>query len=186
MKIILASKSPRRRQILEEAGYQVKVVAPDFDESLILEQSPCRQVLALASGKGKSISPIPNTLLVAADTIVCLGQKILGKPRDEDEAKATLTALSGRSHSVYTGVYLRYNEIESVFFEETKVYFRSLSKEEILGYIATGSPFDKAGSYGIQDSDFTDRIEGSYTNVVGFPFERFEKEFKNIIQRGAK
>lgn len=182
MKILLASNSPRRKQILEEAGHQVAVCSPDFDESVIQEEDPCRLVQKLAEGKGQSICPEKDTLLVAADTIVCLNGKILGKPRSKEEALATLSALSGRDHSVFTGVYLRYNEKESLFYEETKVYFRPLSTEEILGYIATGSPFDKAGAYGIQDSDFTERIEGSYRNVMGFPAERFEKEVQYIMQ----
>lgn len=185
MKILLASNSPRRRQILEEAGHSVSVCAPDFDEGSIREEEPCRLVEALAAGKGRSIPPPKDTLLVAADTIVCLEGQILGKPASAGEALAILSALSGRAHSVFTGVYLRYNDAELSFHEETRVHFRPLSKEEILRYIAGGSPFDKAGAYGIQDSDFTERIEGSYTNVVGFPAERFEKEIINIMQRGA-
>ena len=186
MKILLASQSPRRKEILEKSGHRVMVCSPDFDEEQVCQRLPRQLVETLAAGKGKSIAPPPDTLLVAADTVVCLGDQILGKPADADAAFATLSALSGRSHSVFTGVYLRYNDEERVFYDETKVFFRSLSKEEILRYIAGGSPFDKAGSYGIQDSDFTERIEGSYTNVMGFPAERFEEEAKILMQRGAK
>ncbi len=187
MKILLASASPRRHQILSEAGYDVTVVSPRFDESAIAEQAPCALVAALAEGKGRSIAPQPDRLIVAADTVVVFQGKILGKPRDAREAAETLAALSGQTHEVFTGVWLRMGSVTRAFAERTEVQFRALSIEEIEAYIASGSPFDKAGSYGIQDSGFVAEIRGSYHNVVGFPLERFEEIIKTIKEeKGIK
>lgn len=186
MKILLASQSPRRRQILEEMGHQVEAVHPTFDEQQVPFNAPPAYVETLAAGKGRSIKGEKDRLLVAADTIVCLDGVILGKPSDEKEAFEMLRSLSGRTHHVYTGVYLRYLGEEQIFTDCTAVHFRPLSQEEIRRYIATGSPLDKAGAYGIQDSDFAAFIEGSFTNVVGFPAERFEAYLQEIQERGKK
>lgn len=182
MKILLASKSPRRKQILEERGYQISVVSPDFDESKIQPAPPPAYVETLAAGKGRSVDSAEDTLVVAADTIVCLDGQILEKPADEKEAFEMLSSLSGRAHRVYTGVYLRYHGEEEIFTDCTTVCFRPLSREDINRYIATGSPLDKAGAYGIQDCDFVASMEGSFTNVVGFPAERFEEYMRKIAK----
>lgn len=186
MKILLASQSPRRRQILEEMGHQVKVVSPAFDEEQVPFSAPAAYVETLAAGKGRSIEGEKDRLLVAADTVVCLDGAILGKPSDEREAFRMLRSLSGRAHHVYTGVYLRYLGEEQIFTDCTTVHFRPLSQADIRRYIATGSPLDKAGAYGIQDTDFAAFIEGSFTNVVGFPAERFETYLQEIQERGKK
>lgn len=175
MRILLASASPRRKQLLTEMGHEVEVVRPDFDESAVLAEEPAALVAALAEGKGRSVPPEPGVLLVAADTVVVFRGKILGKPADEQEAFRTLRALSGQKHEVYTGVYLHKDGTDRTFTERAEVFFRPLTDEDILAYIATGSPMDKAGSYGVQDSGFVDRIEGSYHNVMGFPTEKFKE-----------
>ena len=175
MKILLASASPRRKQLLTALGHSVTVVRPDFDESLIREQDPARLVLRLAEGKGRTVSPERGVLLVAADTVVVFGGRILGKPADREEAVRMLRALSGNRHEVYTGVYLQKDGKSRSFLDQAKVFFRSLTKREILDYADTGSPLDKAGAYGIQDSGFVARIEGSYHTVMGFPTEKFQK-----------
>ncbi len=175
MRILLASGSPRRKQLLSELGYEVKVVKPDFDESCIREEEPAALVAALAEGKGRSVPAEPEMLLVAADTVVVFRGKVLGKPADDAEAFETLCALSGQSHEVYTGVYLQRGGKSRTFTERAEVRFRPLTEQEIKDYIATGSPMDKAGAYGVQDSGFVDRIEGSYHNVMGFPTEKFKE-----------
>ena len=180
MRILLASASPRRKQILEELGYEVEAVRPDFDEDAVRETDPAALVEALARGKGNSVPCTDGRLLVAADTVVVFEGKILGKPTDREDAFCTLSALSGKGHEVYTGVCLRKGDACRTFVEEAKVVFRTLSEREILDYIATGSPMDKAGSYGIQDSGFVDHIEGSYHNVMGFPSEKFEEIIKEF------
>ena len=180
MRILLASGSPRRKQLLTELGYEVEVVKPTFDEAAVQERDPAALVAALAEGKGRSVPPQKGILLVAADTVVVFQGTVLGKPADEKEAFRTLHALSGQHHEVYTGVYLQKDGISRTFTERAEVFFRPLTEQEILDYIATGSPMDKAGAYGVQDSGFVERIEGSYHNVMGFPTERFEEIIKEF------
>ncbi len=175
MKILLASGSPRRKQLLSELGHEITVVKPDFEESQVQCSDPAALVAALAEGKGKSV-PCPNgMMLVAADTVVVFEGRVLGKPTDETNALEMLRALSGRSHEVYTGVYLQYGSAVRRFTDRAEVLFRTLTDQEILSYIATGSPMDKAGGYGVQDSGFVEEIKGSYYTVMGFPIERFAK-----------
>ncbi len=180
MKLLLASGSPRRNQLLTELGYEVEVVRPTFDEDTVKERDPAVLVAALAEGKGRSVPPQKGVLLVAADTVVVFQGTVLGKPADEQEAFDTLSALSGQYHEVYTGVYLQRDGKSRTFTERAEVHFRPLTEQEILSYIATGSPMDKAGAYGVQDSGFVDRIEGSYHNVMGFPTEKFEEIIKEF------
>lgn len=173
MKILLASGSPRRKQLLTELGHEVTVVKPDFDESQIQCEVPAALVAALAEGKGQSVPCPKGAMLVAADTVVVFKGTVLGKPTDEAEAQSMLRALSGQSHEVYTGVYLQYGHVTRRFTDRAEVLFRDLTDQEIRAYIATGSPMDKAGSYGVQDSGFAAEIKGSYYTVMGFPIERF-------------
>ncbi len=180
MKILLASGSPRRKQILTELGHEVTVVKPDFNEDQVQITDPAALVAALAEGKGRSVPAEPGALLVAADTVVVFQGKVLGKPADEAEAFATLQALSGQSHQVFTGVYLQKDGVSRTFTDRAEVHFRPLTEQEIAAYIATGSPLDKAGSYGVQDSGFVDHIEGSYHNVMGFPSEKFSEIIKKF------
>lgn len=180
MEILLASGSPRRRQLLEEMGYRVTVVRPDFDESSIPEQDPEALVVALARGKGRSVSPPSKGLLLAADTVVVFRGRVLGKPANPEEAFRMLRELSGQIHQVFTGVYLNAQGREQVFTERAEVEFRQLTDAEIQAYIATGSPMDKAGAYGIQDSGFVAGYRGSYHNIMGFPTERFQLEAERM------
>ena len=182
-KIILASASPRRREILNAVGIEFEVVKSDADESAVskeLEPEIYVQELALlkatdAAGKLKAKNK-KDMLIIAADTVVVSEGIILGKPSDEKDAEAMLTALSGRSHKVITGICVtRLNDLFSVCKSvSTAVRFRELTNEEILKYIATKEPMDKAGSYGIQGKGalLTDGIEGDYFNVVGLPVSK--------------
>lgn len=175
MRILLASGSPRRKQLLTELGHQVTVVKPVFDEDQVQAADPAALVAALAEGKGRSVPPEPDALLVAADTVVVFNGKILGKPTDKMDAIRMLHALSGKTHEVFTGVYLQKGDKSRSFADRAEVLFRRLSETEILNYVATGSPMDKAGAYGIQDSGFVAHIRGSYHTVMGFPTEIFEE-----------
>ena len=177
MNIILASASPRRRELLERIGLTgFTVAAPNVDESVEPRLSPADTVEQLSLRKARAAAERfgPNDLIIAADTVVALDGGILGKPRDRDDAFAMLSALSGREHHVYTGVtVLRGNKIVTEH-EETAVTFRALSPDEIRGYIATGEPLDKAGAYGIQGVGalLVSGIRGDYSNVMGLPVFR--------------
>jgi septum formation protein len=184
--LLLASQSPRRHQILTEAGFDFQVLRieadEDFDEAL-----PPEQVCEfLAEHKSKHYpGVISPKVLVTADTIVWIDAQVLNKPADAAEAKAMLQQLSGRTHEVYTGVCLRNEQKKRVFHERTRVKFHALTDEEIEAYIASGSPFDKAGSYGIQDWMGylgVSGIEGCFYNVMGFPVSRFYRELQAFCQ----
>lgn len=179
MRLLLASGSPRRKEILTALGYEVTVVKPTFDEAQVTEPDPARLVMRLAEGKGRSV-PAGDSLLVASDTVVVFEGEVLGKPSDEKEAAAMLRRLSGKTHRVYTGVYLQRGAKSTAFCDCTEVVFRTLTEEEIAAYIATGSPMDKAGAYGVQDSGFAAELRGSFHTVMGFPAERFEEIIKDF------
>lgn len=180
MKLLLASASPRRKQLLQELGFEITVCSPTFDEAGVQISDPQKLVETLAAGKGRSVDAPQETLLVAADTVVAFNGKILGKPADPAEAKSTLQMLSGQTHRVYTGVYLRRGAKELLFSEQSEVTFRPLSEQEIDTYVQSGKPLDKAGSYGIQETDFVCNIKGSYSNIIGFPTEYFTKIIKDF------
>ncbi|KMT21535.1 Maf family protein [Clostridium cylindrosporum] len=173
MDIILASASSRRRDILKMFNLDFKVEPSNIDESISIDD-PYELVEKLAYDKAMNISyNKPNSLVIGADTIVYSNGTILGKPKSKDEAFKMLKSLSGREHFVITGVSLicKDKNISMKDHEVTKVYFKNLSDDEILSYIETGDPLDKAGSYGIQGmaSAFVEKIEGCYFNVVGLP-----------------
>lgn len=178
MKLILASASPRRREILKNAGFDFEIKTSEADETLPDGISPEEAVLYLAKIKNEVIEADKNTTVISADTIVVCDGKILGKPKDETDAFNMLKTLSGREHFVYTGVCLRKGEKKTVFFEKTAVYFYELSDSEITDYIATGEPTDKAGAYGIQGKGavLVRKIDGDYFNVVGLPIARLVRE----------
>jgi len=186
VKILLASASPRRKQLLTELGYEVEVVCPDFNEAQVEPCAPGQYVQALAKGKGESVQAPRDVLLVAADTVVVHKGQILGKPKDAQQAREILRRLSGRTHQVYTGVYLSKNGEFRLFVDRARVVFRRLSLKEIDDYIATGSPFDKAGAYGVQDSGFVKKIRGSYETVMGFPIQRFEREVLAMNEKNSE
>lgn len=178
----MASASPRRKEILGKFSSCFRVCPALGDETGAESLSPHDTVLFLAKKKAQEVferEKGKDACVLGADTVVALGQKILGKPKTEREAEEMLSALSGRAHDVFTGVCVIYFDGKSVVERadvvQTKVWFRSLQKEEIERYVKSGSPMDKAGAYGIQDSGFVERIDGSYSCVVGLPEEWIEK-----------
>ncbi len=186
MKFILASSSPRRRELLLRLQTPFDIILPDVDESIIPpDGSPETYCTALAELKANDISQhYPNNLVIGSDTIVVLDNNIMGKPEDKTMAQNMLKTLSGKTHHVYTGVCLKWADknIHHLFAEITMVTFRELSEADINHYIESCPPYDKAGSYGIQDwsAVFVKEIKGCYDNVVGFPISRFYEELKKL------
>ncbi len=185
MKIILASGSPRRREIMKNAGYDFEVKTSSADETLPREMAADEAVQYLAKIKGDAVKTDRNTLVVSADTVVVLDGKILGKPKNDNDAFSMLSALSGRSHTVLTGVCVRLGEKKTVFCEKTEVKFYPLGEDEIKAYIATGEPSDKAGAYGIQGKGalLVEKINGDYLNVVGLPMARLDRVLREYIKQ---
>ena len=178
MKLVLASKSPRRSEILKTAGIDFTVRVADADETIPDGTKPQDAVVFLAARKAMAVERADDELVLGADTVVVLDNKILGKPKDRDDAYNMIKSLSGRVHSVFTGVCAIGKGVSVTFAEETKVEFLPLTDEEINAYIDTDEPYDKAGAYGIQGlaSKFIRGIEGDYFNVVGLPISRiYEK-----------
>jgi septum formation protein len=175
MNLILASASPRRAQILRDAGISFSVLSSAIDETPYPEETPPQMVQRLADAKAELVAAraVGPAILIAADTVVVLDGQILGKPRSTDDARRMLELLSGRIHSVVTGVSLiRLPEMERrQFVETTRVTFAPLSPDELSRYLATDEPYDKAGAYAIQGyaGRYIPRIEGCYFNVVGLP-----------------
>lgn len=171
MNVILASQSPRRRELMALLGIPFTVQAADIDETMDPGKAPYDEVARVSRLKAAAVARAPEDVVIAADTIVVCAGKILGKPRDKDDAFAMLQLLSGRDHQVMTGMTVLYGDTCISCTEVTHIHFRSLSDGEIRSYIATGEPMDKAGSYGIQGGAalFAQRIEGDYYNVVGLP-----------------
>ncbi len=174
--VILASASPRRLALLRQLGYAVRVCPADFEELNAGDGSAEEIVLLNALGKCRAACAVTGTALpvIAADTVVAVGESILGKPSGPEEARLMLRRLSGREHRVLTGIAVRYGRREEAEICVTRVFFRSLTDEEIDGYIATGEPLDKAGGYGFAGGGAggVDRIDGCYNNVVGLPLTR--------------
>lgn len=181
-KIILASKSPRRKEILEKAGYKISVRVQDADETLPDGISPEEAVKMLAEIKASAVKREKDEIVIGADTVVALDGKIFGKPKNEDDAFSMLKELSGKVHEVFTGVCLLTDENKIVFSERSAVGFKKLSDEDIRSYIKNGEPMDKAGAYAIQGlgGNFASVVSGSFYNVVGFPIEKFNKKFLEI------
>ena len=198
--IILASQSPRRKELLEQIGLEFEIcpakgeeiITKTIPEEVVMELSKqkAEEIAAMVSSFGeehKDITTPSDILVIGADTVVAYDGKILGKPVDEADAKRTLSMLSGNTHSVFTGVTLvlidksgRAGEI--VFYEKTDVKMHEMTEAEIDRYIATGEPMDKAGSYGIQGKGaiYIEKIDGDYNNVVGLPITRIYQELKKI------
>ena len=182
-KVILASGSPRRRELLGQMGVQFEIDVPDVDESV--SGTPDKMVALLAERKARAVAQkYESGLIVAADTLVALDDQALGKPQDDADAKRMLRALSGRTHDVYTGVCVMdaASGEAAVCAERTGVVFRELTDEEINAYVATGEPRDKAGAYAIQGGAgaFVTGYEGSRTNVIGLPVERLEEMLRRM------
>ena len=186
MKLILASASPRRAEVLRDAGYHFTVLSSAIDETPYPDESPQDLVLRLAQTKADlaAARAIGPAILIAADTEVVLDGHIFGKPRSSDDARSMLERLSGRLHTVLTGVALvRLPDVERrSFVESTLVQFAPLSDEEIGRYLATGEPHDKAGAYAIQGfaARYIPRIEGCYFNVVGLPVARLQHALSEL------
>ncbi|QSS99107.1 septum formation inhibitor Maf [Pontibacillus sp. ALD_SL1] len=173
--LILASSSPRRKELLEQVHIPFQTKKQDADESSLPFYNPRAYVQALAELKNRTVElQKHNEVILSADTIVSFEGKVLGKPQSAEEAYEMLSMLSGAQHEVYTGVMLRSSEQESFIVEKTTVEFWPLTKDEIEYYIETGDPFDKAGGYGIQTYGATlvKGIKGDYNNVVGLPLSR--------------
>ena len=177
--LILASASPRRKQILGEIVTQFDIIPATGEEDAQGATAPDEVVKVLARQKAREVASLPKArgkAVLGADTVVALDGEILGKPKNEADAYRMLSALSGKTHEVYTGVCLiSADGTERVEADCTRVRFYKLTDEQIYAYIRTGSPMDKAGAYGIQDGGLVEKIEGSFTNVVGLPKELCEK-----------
>ncbi|HEY8364649.1 MAG TPA: Maf family protein [Haloplasmataceae bacterium] len=183
MKIILASKSPRRKELLKYITTDFITVVSNIDEKYDTNLSPQDIVLFLSQSKAKVISKdYPNDIVIGCDTIVSLDNLILEKPVDKEDAFKMLKTLSNKTHQVYTGVTIIYNNIIDSFYQKTEVTFYPLSDEEITKYINTKEPFDKAGAYGIQGfgSKFIKEIHGDYFTVVGLPIGELYQRLKKI------
>ncbi len=181
--IILASKSPRRHELLKLMGLDFTVELKEVDESYPDDLSPSEIAIYVAEQKAKAFGSVANKIVITADTIVALNGTILGKPKDREHAKEMLKMLSGQKHEVYTGVALVKNDKTHSFYDFTEVFCRASSDEEIDFYIDNFKPFDKAGSYGIQDYwgvAVVKSIEGSYTNVMGLPTEKLYEALKRF------
>jgi septum formation protein len=179
--LILASSSPRRKELLENLQLQFITSSSEVDESFEPGLPPEKVVVELAQRKATAVfREYPDSYVIGSDTIVSADGKILGKPKDKAEAFQMLRQLSGKSHNVYTGVSIIAPEKSVAFYEKTEVIFWELSDEEINWYVQSGEPFDKAGSYGIQGlgSMFVKQISGDYFAVVGLPVSRTIRELK--------
>ncbi|WP_343253010.1 Maf family protein [Ligaoa zhengdingensis] len=184
MDIILASASPRRRELLALLYPDYAVIPADIDES-VPEGAPAEAVGELTARRKTAhvATQHPGSLVIGADTIVEIDGEVLGKPRDAAEAALMLRRLSGREHRVYTGVSLRLGARERSFTQCTRVWFYPLSEREIEDYVATGDPLDKAGSYGIQGPGciLVERIDGDFFNVMGLPVARLRRELGLLL-----
>jgi septum formation protein len=187
--LLLASQSPRRRALLKELGFPVKIVqAPNIEEIFPDHLKAGEIPVYLAELKAKAFTePITNDhMLITADTIVWLHNEVIGKPKDREDAIKMLRKLSGNKHQVFTGICLKYKNKTHLFCDETCVYFRNLSDEEITHYVDCCKPFDKAGAYGVQDwigIVGVERIEGSYFNVMGLPTHRLYHEILQLVKK---
>jgi len=183
VKLILASSSPRRQAYLKDLGIAFRRVSPDVDERRRRAESPRAYVRRLAVKKASVVSErYPRSWVVSADTTVVVDKRVLGKPRNPAEARKMLRKLSGRSHRVLSGIALvhRAESVVRSAVSSTRVFIRRLSDDEIRWYVSTGEPLDKAGAYGAQGKGglLVARVEGSFSNVVGFPLEKFYELWK--------
>lgn len=175
MKLILASNSPRRKELLQEHNIEFEVIPSQVDEVVDMAMDVYQNVMHLATIKCEDVySKNPNRIVLAADTIVVYNDEILGKPKDEEDAYRMLKLLSGNTHEVITGVCVIDNGIKKVDHVVSKVVFKEITDEDIYEYIKTKEPMDKAGSYAIQGigSKFIEKYEGEYDNIVGLPMKK--------------
>ncbi|MBO5355798.1 MAG: septum formation protein Maf [Clostridia bacterium] len=190
MRIVLASKSPRRREILSMLGLKFDIVSADADESSDLTD-PAHLVRELSLRKARATRALleqkgewsDDTLIIASDTVVAADGAILGKPRDEDDAARMLSLLSGRTHQVISGISLLYGTRECADFDVTSVHFCDMTPEEIEDYVSSGEPMDKAGAYAVQGlaSVYIKGLEGDYFNVVGLPVHKLNTMLRELL-----
>ena len=186
MRYVLASKSPRRKDLMKLISSDFLIATEDIDENSSYTLSPIEAVKDIAKRKGEAVyKSYPNDLVISADTIVVLDNQIIGKPIDKNDAYRILSMLSDKTHLVLTGYAIHYKNKTFVDCVESKVTFNKLSEDLIWKYIETGSPLDKAGAYGAQDSDkefpIIKNIVGSHDNVIGFPVKEIKESIKEII-----
>jgi septum formation protein len=183
VRLILASASPRRSELLTAARIPFDVRPVEVDERPLAGEDAASYVVRVARGKAAAFGPLPpDTVLLAADTTVVVDGRMLGKPDDDADAARMLGLLSARWHEVFSGVAFRFPGGEAASFDVSRVHFLPLHQDEVAWYVATGEPVGKAGAYAIQGlaSRFIDRIEGSYSNVVGLPVSRVWEELKRL------
>ena len=186
MKYILASKSPRRQNMMRLISSNFEVAVEDIDESSSYNLPPIEAVKDIAKRKGEAVDSLyPNDLIISADTIVVLDNEIIGKPKDADDAKNMLRKLSNKSHFVYTGFRVKYLDKVVISYVESEVVFNELSDSLIEKYVASGSPLDKAGGYGFQDNEtypIVKKVIGSVDNVIGFPTKEIKLAVEEVIR----
>lgn len=181
MRVILASKSPRRKELLREIVSDFEVISQNAPE-ISDEKRPEKRAVALAELKsGTLCSKYADALIISADTLVYRKGIFYGKPKDEEDAKRILRELSGKRHAVYTGVAVYFKGKTYCFCDKSFVKFKVLSDRDIDEYVSTGSPMDKAGAYGIQDKQVVESYKGSYSNIVGLPIEKLKKLLNRVI-----
>lgn len=185
--MILGSQSPRRRELLSWLKIPFIIKTADLDE-ISNETEPTRIAVDLALQKARAVyvqvkEEYKNAFIISSDTIVVLDHKIYGKPKDRDEARSILSELSGRTHQVITGVSFIFNNKEHLFFDSTEVTFNQITPDLMEAYLDTKDSMDKAGAYGIQGPSLTfiSKVNGSYSNVVGFPLDKIIKELKFVL-----
>lgn len=184
-KLILASASPSRKMLLEQAGLDFEVVVSGVDETVPPDYTPAQTVEALAQRKGQAVQALrPEAPIIAADSVVSIDGLILGKPKDDEAAKATLRRLSGRTHELITGVCLLINSRMDLFHQVTRVTFYPLTEEEIAEYVALGESRGRAGAYGIEGIGvvLVQSIQGDYPNIVGLPVAETIRRLHKLLR----
>lgn len=183
MKLILASNSPRRKELLSTLPYKFEII-PSVCNEVSTSRLPKDICVELACRKAMSVyASNPDCVVIGCDTVVDLKGELMGKPKDEADAYRMLNELSGRDHFVHSGVCVVYKNGVWLFRDTTQVTFKQLTQKEVDRYIKSGSALDKAGAYGIQDSGFVTRIGGDYNNVMGFPLDKVAKILQSIYKR---
>ena len=185
-KIILASGSPRRRELLKDAGFEFEIIKSNYREDMTLSMDPPELAKYLSRGKAQEVaqSVLEPALVIAADTFVVFKGKVIGKPVSKEDAKSTLSRLSGNRHSVITGFTILDTKTKEIYSEavECTLFFKELSQKQIDEYVASGEPLDKAGSYAIQGGAkaFVDNIEGDTNSIIGLPMDALKKALKRF------
>lgn len=184
-KLILASASPRRRELLQDLGYPFEIITADCKEIIDPDLSIAEAIQQIAYQKAETVWKVnKDAIVIGADTMVCYGGKMLGKPKDRNDAKQMLEMLSGKTHMVISGVAILSQDKKETFYEETRVAFYPIEEELLNKYLDSEEPYDKAGAYGIQGMGklFVKEISGDYFNVVGLPIASVYRHLKTYIK----